>query len=175
MSQAGKYVILIVFAVALSAAIFGRWYHYQRTRRSFAYFGPTATALILRAKKVELLRLSDEPVDVGGGMRDVVSLEGKEYPVIQSRDISAARGLIHMRTGFLDDVNFNWDDAGDRGRRRWTRALRFSTGDLRATLAFDFRDGRVSLVGRDSSLAMAPITKPLREFLDEQLPASDTR
>ena len=126
MSHAGKFVVVIIFTVALAAVILSQWYHYHRARRSAQYFGPTATALILRAKKVELLQLADEQAAVAGRSQGVVSLNGKQYPVIRSRDISATRGLIHMRTGLVDDANFDWDDRENGGGHCWTRALRFS-------------------------------------------------
>jgi hypothetical protein len=81
----GKYVILVVLAVALTGAVASWFFRYNATHRAAKFWGSEMAALIRDATQIRLFK-----------QRELVS------------DISRARGILHLRNALLEDRNFEW-------------------------------------------------------------------
>ncbi len=108
MNVSGKLVILSILSVALLAAGMSWWFRFHATHRAAEFWGPEATLLIRDATVVELIERpqaeakadNDPPSEAGqGGARPIL---------IERRNISDARGLIHFRNALLEDRSYDW-------------------------------------------------------------------
>jgi hypothetical protein len=88
----GKYLIIGVFAVALTAAAMSWWIRYDTTHRAAEFWGAEASTLIRDAPHVSL----------------VVNPQKSDKKII---DVSHARGLLHLRSALLEDHSFVWTEA----------------------------------------------------------------
>jgi hypothetical protein len=157
---------LLLVAAGLGA--FAVWFQWDQTRRSLAFLGPAAARQIQVAPHVELWSLA---------VRDGTLL------AIDRRDVSRAPGLVHLRRGLVEDVNYRWLDSGrdprlavEAGRPAepfpvgsWDVALAFSDDPHdrpAAILAFDLDDdGAMTVVGRPGRLGLGPIGPGLRDWV----------
>jgi hypothetical protein len=102
-------------------------------------------------------------------------------------DISRAPGLVHLRRGLIEDVNFRWDvnfrrdvssrspAGGDAGEDKlppnaWDEAIAFfTTADAStpaAVVAFDLDEpGFATVVGRPGRIRLGPIAPGLRKWI----------
>jgi len=160
---------LLVLAIGLAA--FAVWFQWGQTRRSLDFLGADAARSIQSAPRVELWSL--EP-------------RGGEICRIDRRDVSQAPGLVHLRRGLVEDVNYRWD-VPQRGLElggpaaaatgldgplppgAWDVAIAFSEGpgsQPAIVLAFDLDgDGFMTAVGRPGRLALGPIAPGLRDWI----------
>lgn len=180
-SPAGPAVgtMLVVGLVLLAAGLgaFAVWFQWDQTRRSLAFFGAEAARQIQSAPRVELW-----------------SLEARDGEVraVERRDVSRAPGLVHLRRGLVEDVNYRWGVAhagqgqaaatdvekawsatGPAGRLpagSWDTAIAFgdgSGGRPLTVLAFDLDGaGSMTVVGRPGRLALGRIGPGLREWIE---------
>src|SRR5262245_471220 len=93
----GKLVILGVVAIATVAAAASWWFRYKATHRAAEFWGSEDARLIRDAPIVEMY----EP----------------------ARDISAARGLVHLRNALLEDRSFQWPSKPVSPDVHWKQGL----------------------------------------------------
>ena len=96
----GTRLVLGLVLLALGLAAFAVWFQWGQTRRCLAFYGPAAARSIQAAPRVELWSLAADR----GGVRAEARL-----------DISRAPGLVHLRRGLIEDVNFRWNDVRQEG------------------------------------------------------------
>jgi hypothetical protein len=165
----GKLAIVVILGVALVMASYAWWHRYQQGRRSLEFWGHEPALLISQSRQVELLRLrpTDEPADDGANER--LNIAGQTFTVIQRKDVSRARGLLHARDALVEDASFLWDQPRGDCQGGWEFALRFSDGQHQSTVALDFACRRVRLMEGEQEAAVVELTaKGLREFVDRQ-------
>lgn len=91
----GHWLVLGILLVAAGLGAFAVWFQWGQTRRCLAFFGPATVGRIQTAPRVELWTL----VAKGYGVRATDRL-----------DVSQAPGLVHLRRGLIEDVNYTWGD-----------------------------------------------------------------
>jgi hypothetical protein len=161
-NASGKLVILAIIAVALAAAGTAWWFRYSATHRAVHFWGADAAQLIRDAPIVKLTEYGGRP-------------DADFMKPINSRDISRAPGLVHLRAALLEDRSFNWP-IENSVPGRWGWAIDFLNPDgTNATLNFTRDWEYVGTPNQDNViLSCKPISLGLRKFVDE-LPESDER
>jgi hypothetical protein len=168
-------LVLGLLGLAVGLAAFAVWFQWDQTRRCLAFFGPAAARQIQSAPRVELWTLAAED--------DVIRQS-------EVRDVSKAPGLVHLRRGLVEDVNYRWGgpepapglgeplrdrDAGADARRlapeAWDEAFVFrdegGVGDGITIVAIDLDDpGRLTVVGQPGGLRLGPIGPGLRKWVE---------
>jgi hypothetical protein len=169
MQSSGKLVIFGIVGVALAAAGASWWYRYSATRRAAEFWGARAVQLIRDAPVVELLRLAKpEHPDQPG-----------EF-LIEKYDISAARGLTHLRNALLEDRNFTWPGTDELppGECEWILQFRDAPGESAPPLMICyFSDCRLAMrvLANDDTrktISCETIAAGLREMFAEMLAIS---
>lgn len=168
-SGTGTAVVVGVVLLAAVLGVFAVWFQWGQTRRCLEFFGPEVARQIQAASRVELWRL--EPA--ASGLR-----------LAARQDVSAAAGLVHLRRGLIEDVNYNWPDAAagaevpDRlDPSAWGMALAFwdhelhaedsETGQPPAVIALGFDNpASLTVVGRPGRVAMGRLAPGLRKWVD---------
>jgi len=158
----GRWLVLGLVLVAVGLALFAVWFQWGQTRRCLRFYGAAAAGGIQKAPRVELWSLSDS----GGKLRAATRL-----------DISRAPGLVHLRRGLIEDVNFAWVGGEDRGGGPlpvgdWDAAIAFYPADpsasATAVVAFDLDEpGFATVVGRPGRIQLGRIGGGLRAWIDE--------
>ncbi len=158
--------------IAVLLALFSQWYHHHQSSRSLAHFGPDAAMLILRAKKVELLRLQAPPELRAKKRQNVreLTILGQRRQIAGRREISTAQGLIHARTSLCQDSSFRWDQKPSDCQPQWNFALQFSQGKSMTTLAFALNCQLAAHVEQSTLISIEPIAQGMADFV-KSLPA----
>jgi len=158
-----RLVIGLVFA-GVGLALFAVWFQWGQTRRCLEFFGPEVARRIQAAPRVELWSLS---------------ADGATVRVSSRLDVSRAPGLVHLRRGLIEDVNYRWEQAGSEPAARlpadaWDEAIAFfdaPDGDLPATIvAFELdgpgRQPVATVVGRAGRVALGPLAPGLQRWIE---------
>jgi hypothetical protein len=111
--SSGKRLTLAVILLALLAAGASWWFRYAATHRAAQFWGPQAAPLIRDGAHVTLR--SDAPSPDAAGTEDT------DVP----RDISAAKGLTHLRNALLEDASYDWS-AQAPADADWSSSLVFA-------------------------------------------------
>jgi hypothetical protein len=169
--------------LGLAAAATGIWFQWQQTRRCLAFYGGPASRRISAAEAVELWTLA--PGSAPGRLR-----------VVDRKDVSRARGLVHLRRGLVEDANFSWpaEPAPTGAARRpdadWTFALAFSDASAPSpaptVVAFAFGDagpakavadgrGALTVVGRPGRVSLGRIEAGIQRWIAATLREDDGR
>ena len=168
----GTAVVLGVMLLAAALGGFAVWFQWGQTRRCLGFFGPEVTRQIQSAASVELWFL--EP--------------GASGPVVVRRqDVSRAAGLVHLRRGLIEDVNYRWPDEDGRAPisrgplppAAWDVALAFFTDVVAeapvaspsllpaAVVAIDLDEpGSLTVVGRPGRVALGRLGPGLRRWVE---------
>lgn len=147
-----------IIGLGLALATFAIWFQRGQTRRCLEFYGSSAARRIQVAPRVELWRLDPTPAP--------------ERPEPGRRtDISAARGVVHLRRGLVEDANFVWDRPLPVDPTAPAVALAFyddvTAADPETVLVvrLDDRGGSVEIAGRPGALALGRIAAGLRTWL----------
>jgi hypothetical protein len=153
---------IVVFGFLLLAAALGAfavWFQWEQTRRCLGFFGPEVAAAIQSSPTVEIWHLDSD----GSGIWRTVA-----------QDVSRAPGLVHLRRGLIEDVNYTWSDPDRRepGDRRlplknWDVALVFSgSGGSPVVLALDVDSpGNLTVVGRPGRVTLGRLGAGLAKWV----------
>ena len=82
----GTALVIGLLLLGLAGAMTGIWYQRGQTRRCLAFYGADAARRITAAPRVEIVRL------VPGGAAGRLT-------AVFSREITSAKGLVHLRRG----------------------------------------------------------------------------
>jgi hypothetical protein len=160
-TAAGTGLVLGLLGLAVGLAVFAVWFQWGQTRRCLAFFGPAAASRIQTAPRVELWSLRAEDGVVRG---------------TAGRDISRASGLVHLRRGLVEDLNYRWEpSAGLSPARRldpgvWDEAIVFrgqGSGGGVTIVALDLDEGGwLAVVGQPGRLPLGRIGPGLRKWVE---------
>jgi len=158
-SARGRSLVVGLVLLGLVGAAAGITYQRLQTRRCLEFYGPEVARLVNAAPRVELLRVV--PGDAPG------RLVAREV-----RDVTLAKGLVHLRRGLVEDANFEWQPSADAARlpaEAWDLALVFTDPDVtggRATLVLDMDDGgSLAVVGRPGRVRLGRIARGLQKWI----------
>jgi len=155
----GRSLVVGLVLLGLAGAAAGIAYQRFQTRRCLWFYGPEVARLVNTAPRVELLRLAP-----GGSVGRLVARE--------VRDVTLAKGLVHLRRGLVEDANFDWQPAADAGRlpdEAWDLAFVFSDPGAaggRATLVIDLDGGgTLAVVGQPGRVRLGRIARGLQKWI----------
>lgn len=151
---------MVLVASALGA--FAVWFQWRQTRRCLGFFGPEVAAAIQSTPTVELWGLASE---------------GSRIFQTSILDVSQAPGLVHLRRGLIEDVNYDWsegDPAGPPDRlpsADWDVAIAFHHPGGRepqtAVLAIDLdAPGSLTVVGRPGRVPLGRLRAGLAKWVE---------
>ena len=156
----GRSLVVGLVLLGLVAAATGIAYQRLQTRRCLDFFGPEVARLVASAPRVELLTLAP-----GAGPGRLVATA--------VRDVTNAKGLVHLRRGLVEDANFAWVESD--GPRRlpdgaWDLAFVFSdpaAPTARATLVIDLDEhtGSVTVLGKPGRVGLGRIGRGLAKWV----------
>jgi len=170
----GSLLVVALLGLGLAAAATGIWFQWQQTRRCLGFYGVDNVGRISRAPRVELWLLKKSPSNKHTG----------RLRASRRLDISAAKGLVHLRRGLVEDANFAWESvAADRGPQpdsTWDIAFVFAddapAGGGRSLLAIDFGnqpgEAQLTVVGRPGRVTLGKMAKGLRDWVTATLAAA---
>jgi hypothetical protein len=166
-SSIGTRLVLGLVLAGVGLALFAVWFQWGQTRRCLDFFGSAAARRIQAAPRVELWSLA---------------ADGPAVRAVRRLDVSRAPGLVHLRRGLIEDVNYRWEQAGSQAAARlpadaWDHAIAFFDapgGDLPVTVvAFDVdgpdgsgRQPAATVVGRPGRVALGPLAPGLRQWIE---------
>src|SRR5688572_22772802 len=116
MSRAPKSGFVVAAALLLLGGVTAgiAWrYNLSRTRQALAYWGPSAVALIRDAPQVTVHRIAfaTDVIDKPTGNSPLMHPHTRApAQVLGARDLSQAKGLVHLRHALLDDRSYTWTD-----------------------------------------------------------------
>lgn len=115
----GTRVVVAILALAIALGFFALWFQWRQTRRCLAFYGTDTARLIQRATRVEVWERGPGTAAAAG--------PGIAPPDVDRYDVSAARGLVHLRRGLVEDANLDWRrlDDGVVPGTAWDLALAF--------------------------------------------------
>lgn len=159
---AGSWLVVGLLVLAIGLALFAVWFQWGQTRRCLEFLGPVAAARLQEAPIVELWSLAATDGQVRG---------------VERFDISRVPGLVHLRRGLVEDVNYRWPaEAGSgRGEARlpaatWDVALAFrdeASSSPVTILAFDLDGtGAMTLVGHAGRVELGRLGPGLRRWIE---------
>lgn len=167
----GKWMILGVVGVGVVMAVVAWLYYYVQQRRPLALWGPAAARLMMQAPQVEAWRLVDaDAAAEADDAIETITVGERRWRIAARKDVSAARGLSHLRYGFLNDRCFAWDEPAPEQASPWQFALHFVDGDSAATLLFAPQAKRVRLLETGAEASNAPVAEGYHRFFLEQFP-----
>jgi hypothetical protein len=161
-SGRGTAIVIGLLLLGLVAAGTGIWYQRGQTRRCLDLYGAEAARHITAAPRVELVRL----VSAGAAGR---------LAAVDRRDITSAKGLVHLRRGLVEDANFLWPSAATENRlpeNAWDLGLVFSDPALPEqpptilVIDFDESGGHAAVVGRPGRVGLGRLEKGLRKWVE---------
>ena len=161
----GKLVIIVIVTVAFCAAAISWYFRYNATHRVAEFWGPETVRLIRDAPSVEAFNASAPiiiPRGDGAGTGGFIDTS-------ETRDVSSAHGLVHLRNALLEDHNFAWPPSANSPDVQWKRGLIFRDKGLGniAILVFSPDLKLVSVLGSKEMLSCAPIAAGLGEMFTE--------
>lgn len=157
----GRSLVVGLLLLGFAAAATGIAYQRMQTRRCLDFYGPEVARLVTAAPRVELLRLAP-----GRGAGRLVAGS--------ARDVSTAKGLVHLRRGLVEDANFDWRQPPDSARLpdgAWDLAFVFSDPENprgHTTLVIDLDDhgGSLAVVGRPGRVGLGRIARGLATWVN---------
>lgn len=161
-AAAGSWLVVGLVLLATGLGLFAVWFQWGQTRRCLEFLGPVAAARLQEAPIVELWSLAAADGRVRG---------------VERFDISRAPGLVHLRRGLVEDVNYRWPaEAGSgAGQARlpaatWDVALAFrdeASSSPATILAFDLDGtGAMTLVGHAGRVELGRLGPGLRRWIE---------
>ena len=174
-TAAGTRLVIGLVLLGIAAAATGIWYQRGQTRRCLAFYGTAAARRITAAPRVELWQLA-------------ATAAPDRLRAVERREITAAKGLVHLRRGLVEDANFDWESGADGTTSvrlpagAWDLAIVFSdsatsseTMSLKTMspenttmllVDFDDRGGHVAIVGRAGRVGLGRIEAGLKKWVE---------
>lgn len=158
----GSLLVVGLILLGVGAASVALWYQQLQTRRCLAFYGTAAARRITKAPHVELWSLAP-------------SGQSGRLVVVGVRDVSTAKGIVHLRRGLVEDAGFRWADPGPAGRLPaavWAHALAFgdaaTPGDRTVVvLGLDPQGGWLAVAGQPGRVGLGRLGDGLATWLGE--------
>lgn len=165
----GKLAVLLIFALAISMAVFAIVYQAQQDRLLLDSWSSEHITRIRKSPQVELLRLQ-RGTAAGADAADGYLVGGKPVAVTSRRDISDASGFVHARHVLVQDSSYDWNrEVSGLGTADWLFGFVFSDDQGKSTILLDQRGEVAYLVEADSALTTGEMAQRLRKYVTEAL------
>jgi hypothetical protein len=155
----GTLLVVSLLGLGLAAAVLAIGYQRLQTRRCLDFYGVTAARRLSKAPRVELWTLA--PAGSPGRLM-----------ATDRRDISSARGIVHLRRGLVEDAGFRWDVEGPADRlpdQIWDYALVFSDpvqeGRTAVVVDLDAPGGWLTVAGQPGRAGLARLRAGLAAWI----------
>ena len=150
--NSGKLLILVILAIALTAATVAWRHQANRGQRVLQLWGSQNAFLIRRAPSVQL------------------TSQGRQL------DITAAAGISHARQALIVDASYDWTANGNPSAApNWSHEITFSDVEQGFTLKFDLEQ-RLAESGSGVQVRLGEtVADGLKVFLAEQMQHDDKR
>jgi hypothetical protein len=164
-NASGKLLIIGILTVALAAAGISWWFRYNATHLAANFWGPTAARLI---RDAPMVTLTDQRQSAANWRK------GDNTEVVV--DMSATRGLTHLRSALLDNRSFIWDEKLPEFTPIAGWVLRFQdpATNEEAAIVFFHDCKHAALAGGTGPqwrpISCEPIAAGLHEIFTENLP-----
>lgn len=166
-SRGGKYLIMLIVAVALAAATGAWWYQYRQGQRILSLWGADTAFRIRLAPDCELWQLEPSKEPQGD-----LQTDNRTWSIVQRRSLAGSPGLLHARQALIQDASYAWHEAIP-ARIAWKYAVTFGQSDERTVLLFDLEQGIVQDADHPARQAnIQPIADGLQAFFQEKLSES---
>lgn len=172
-TRPSKYAIAVILVVGIIAAVASQWYYHRLQQRPLALWGMGSAKLMLNAPLIVALHLA--PAEQVKGKPEAenferININGLRLVVLESRDVTAAPGISHLRHSLVNDGSFDWSATDENGQPAWEYALDFEAGDVSAMVMFAPKCNRALLVETGTSASVSPIMPGIVRFMHEQFP-----
>jgi hypothetical protein len=162
--QSGSKVVLGIFGLAFVAAGLSWWYRFETAHESTIFWGPQFALLIVEPSEVTAFTLSKTDEETEGSYLILAD----KYLRTDTKKLTDARGMIHLRHSIVNDGNYLWDKPVEAGE--WRYGLQFEGDDRSATVLFNDGFtvlGRLNRRGDDLRLVdCTPMAETLRKYFD---------
>jgi hypothetical protein len=133
----------------------------MQTVRCLEFYGSAAAGMVSRAPRVELWTVG--PGDSPGRLQ-----------ATSRQDVTAAKGIVHLRRGLVEDAGFAWGDAGPAERlpaESWDYAFVFSDpafpgSQTVVVVDLDPQGGWLAVAGRPGRVRLGRLGKGLAAWLN---------
>lgn len=159
-NASGKLVIIGILTIAFVSAGISWWFRYNATHRA-AEFWDSEASYIRNAPIVELYKLNPaaEPKPAHYSARP-------PWDMVDRRDISAVRGLTHLRNALLEDRSYRWPEQA-KSDIHWAWALIFRDDRSQQGSQILFSPDWRHVRGERGVLSCEPIAAGLSKMFDE--------
>lgn len=138
----GKLVIITVVLLAVFAAGFSWWFRYSSTRRTTRFWGGQNARLIRDAKRIHLVTLGpmgpDHVHDANAAFADHYHVLDGLVGVVERREVTESRGLVHLRTELLMDRSYESFSGVLGSASDWKYGLEFRDAETSPPLVIFF-------------------------------------
>lgn len=162
-----KPAMIVVFALALVAALGGWFYSAGLQRRPIQFWSADRAALILRAPVVESLTVSSAGSNAAESKLESLKIGEQVWVVTNVKDISRFKGLKNVRSALINDYSFDWNATVDGSQVRWTHGLRFRDETGQITLLFDPEHAVAHSLQTGRTHSIAPAMVGISRFLKD--------
>ena len=160
-SKLGKRLVLLLLALATGAAGFGWWWHYEKTRRPRALWGPAHALRIRDAQTIEAWRV--EPGLTGPGTP--LAVGPVPYRVVETRDARQVLGVRDLtQHALLSDFAFDWQANLAACQPQYLWALQLGDEHGQTTLLFAPACHQILML---QTGAQAQIQQPVSNFTEK--------
>jgi hypothetical protein len=160
--QSGTKVVLGIFGLAIVAATLSWWYRFETAHESTKFWGPHFALLIVEPSEVTAFTLANPKENAGGSYPILLD----KYVRTDTRKLTDAPGMIHLRNSIAHDRNYLWDKPVSVDQ--WRYGLQFEADGRSATVLFndDFTVlGRLNRRGDDLRMVdSTPMAETLRKY-----------
>lgn len=166
----GKLVTIVLLVVAVAAASYAWWFQFSRGQRALEYWQGNNAAVIRHGDRAELLVLAEPAESIEAAAVDRLTIDGRDYAIVQRATLDQAPGFVHARHALIDDASYLWEKPLPE-KIAWSHALKFENKAGEAvTVVIDLEAGWLLRIDRDRPLAMDEILQSgLKQFFAEHL------
>jgi hypothetical protein len=166
MFDRGKFLILIIVALAIGAAGFSVWFRHHQGQKTLALWGPVHASRIRNAPEVRLILLAPRAAEDSLSLTDG---QGKQWHAVRELGIGQETDFIHIRRALLVDEYFEWETQ-EAAPVNWRYALQFVDADAQmTTLLIDGDQSELFLVETGVRATLHRRMMPsIRTYLDKR-------
>jgi hypothetical protein len=128
MGQSGSKLVIAIGGLALALGAVSWWYRFETAHRATQFWGPEAAGLIEERSEVLGLKIELFPEGDKVTADAEIELEHRNKAIMLQKDLTDARGMVHLRHALLTDSNYLWIKRPD-APPRWRWALKFQQHD----------------------------------------------